>query len=70
MRQESPPLAFEPNQDVEADEGMDLFDLLELLRQHLVLLIGGSLAAGLITLGITYLIMPTFTATTAFLPPQ
>jgi uncharacterized protein involved in exopolysaccharide biosynthesis len=70
VRQESPPLAFEPSQNVEADEGMDLFELLELLRQHLVLLIGGSLAAGLIALGITYLIRPTFTATTAFLPPQ
>jgi uncharacterized protein involved in exopolysaccharide biosynthesis len=70
VRQESPPLAFEPHQDVEAEEGMDLFEVIELLRQHLVLLVGGSLAAGLIALGMTYLIRPTFTATTAFLPPQ
>jgi uncharacterized protein involved in exopolysaccharide biosynthesis len=70
VRHESPPLAFAPSQDVDADEGMDLFDLIELLRQHVVLLIGCSLAVGIIALGVTYLIKPTFTAATTFLPPQ
>jgi len=70
VRQESPPLALDTSQDLEVDEGMDLFELIELLRQHLVLLIGGSLAAGTIALGVTFLIKPTFTATTTFLPPQ
>lgn len=70
MRQESPPLAFDPDVHVVKDPGFDWFDLLALARAHAKLLIGGSLGAGLLALGITYLIAPTFTATTTFLPPQ
>jgi capsule polysaccharide export protein KpsE/RkpR len=70
MRHESPPLAFEASQHVEAYEGMDLFELLKLWRQHVVLLFVGSLAAGVFALGTTYLIKPTYTAATTFLPPQ
>jgi uncharacterized protein involved in exopolysaccharide biosynthesis len=70
VRHETPPLALNPSQEFEDDEGMDLFELIDLMRQHLILLIGGSLAAGLIVLGATYLVTPTFTATTTFFPPQ
>ncbi|MFO1221382.1 MAG: Wzz/FepE/Etk N-terminal domain-containing protein [Burkholderiaceae bacterium] len=51
-------------------EGMGLFEFVSLLRQNLKLLILAPLLAGLVALGITYLIRPTFTATTLFLPPQ
>jgi uncharacterized protein involved in exopolysaccharide biosynthesis len=55
---------------LEVDGGIGLFETLALLGQHFKLIAGGSIAAGLIALGATYLIAPTFTATTAFLPPQ
>jgi uncharacterized protein involved in exopolysaccharide biosynthesis len=70
VRQESAPLAFERAPELDAEDGMDFFELIELLRQHLMLLVGGSLAVGILALGVTYLIKPTFTATTTFLPPQ
>jgi uncharacterized protein involved in exopolysaccharide biosynthesis len=40
------------------------------LAERLKLLVLGPLAAGLVALGVTYLIKPTFTARTSFLPPQ
>jgi uncharacterized protein involved in exopolysaccharide biosynthesis len=70
VRPESPPLAFERGQEIEAEEGMDLFELIGLLGQHAILIVGGAIIAGLVALGVTYLIRPTFTATTTFLPPQ
>ena len=63
-------MAFERAPELDAEDGMDFFELIELLRQHLMLLVGGSLAVGILALGVTYLIKPTFTATTTFLPPQ
>jgi len=59
-----------PNVEDEEDDGPGLFDLLVPIAQHLKLLVFGPLLAGLAALGITYLISPTFTATTKFLPPQ
>jgi len=71
MRNEAPLVDLDARDVVdEDDEGMDLFELVSLLRVHLKLLIGAPLLAGLVALGITYLIKPTFTATTVFLPPQ
>jgi uncharacterized protein involved in exopolysaccharide biosynthesis len=70
VRPESPPLAFERGQELEAEEGMDLFELIGLLGQHVILIVGGAIVAGLVVLGVTYLIRPTFTASTTFLPPQ
>ena len=57
---------------VEADDdtGMTLGDIIALLRPRWKLLTLAPLAAGLIALGVTYLIPPTFTAATTFLPPQ
>ncbi|UCH18056.1 MAG: lipopolysaccharide biosynthesis protein [Burkholderiales bacterium] len=52
------------------DEGLSLLDLAVPLAEHLKLLIIGPILAGLVALGITYLIAPTFTARTSFLPPQ
>jgi len=59
-----------PNVETEVNDGMGIFDLLAPVGQHLKLLIFGPLLAGLAALGITYLVAPTFTAATTFLPPQ
>ena len=56
--------------DADADDGIDLLDLALPLVANLKLLIAGPLLAGLAALGITYLIAPTYTSRTAFLPPQ
>ena len=58
------------DQAEERDEGLSLLDLALPLAMHLKLLFFGPLLAGLAALGISYLIAPTFTATTTFLPPQ
>lgn len=49
---------------------INLVDLLHTVVSNWRLLTVGPLLAGLIALGITFLIPPTFTATTKFLPPQ
>ena len=52
------------------DSGMSIGEMLGALREHLKLLAIVPLAAGLVALGITTLITPTFTAVTTFMPPQ
>ncbi len=52
------------------DAGIDLLDLALPLLQHWKLLVFGPFFAGMAALGITYLIQPTFTSRTVFLPPQ
>ncbi len=52
------------------DDEISLLDLLQVVADNLRLLVFGSLAAGLLALGYSYTITPTFTATTKFLPPQ
>ncbi len=49
---------------------MSLFQLADLLVKRWKLIAGGSLVAGALTLGATYLITPTFTAVTTFIAPQ
>ena len=56
--------------DLDDDEGPSLLDLAIPLAEHWKLLVIGPLAAGLVALGITYAIKPTFTAHTTFIPPQ
>jgi capsule polysaccharide export protein KpsE/RkpR len=56
--------------ELDDDEGLSLLDLAIPLAEHWRLLVVGPLLAGLVALGITYLIKPTFTARTVFLPPQ
>ena len=52
------------------DSGISIGEMLSALREHLKLLAAAPLAAGLLALGITMLIAPTFTAVTTFMPPQ
>jgi uncharacterized protein involved in exopolysaccharide biosynthesis len=54
----------------EADDEISLLDLLQTIVDNLRLLILGPLAVGVTALGISFLIKPTFTAETSFLPPQ
>jgi uncharacterized protein involved in exopolysaccharide biosynthesis len=63
----------EPTHAVSAADDEDeisLLDLLQTVVENLRLLIFAPLAAGLLALGISFLIPPTFTATTKFMPPQ
>ncbi len=52
------------------DDEISLLDLLQVVVDNLRLLVLGPLVAGLVALGITFAIAPTFTATTKFMPPQ
>ena len=70
MRDEALLANLGPHDGVTDRASMDLFDLLSLFSHHWKLLVVGSLLAGSAALGITYLIRPTFTAITTFLPPQ
>jgi len=60
-----------PNiETVEEDDEISLLDLLQVVADNLRLLVLAPLAAGLLALGISFAIAPTFTATTVFMPPQ
>ena len=52
------------------DDEINLLDLLVVVADNLRLLVLAPLAIGLLALGISFLIPPTFTAKTEFLPPQ
>jgi uncharacterized protein involved in exopolysaccharide biosynthesis len=52
------------------DDEIILLDLLQTVAENLRLLVLGPLAVGLTALGISFLIQPTYTAKTQFLPPQ
>jgi tyrosine-protein kinase Etk/Wzc len=58
-----------PVPDEDEDE-IDLLDLLQVIVDNLRLLVLAPLFAGLLALGVTFAIAPTFTATTKFMPPQ
>lgn len=53
----------------ELDDELDVLEVLRVLQARWRLLVAVPLAAGLITLGITFLIKPTFTASTTIMPP-
>jgi len=57
-------------QNIETDDEINLLDLLQVVADNLRLLVLAPLAAGLLALGIAFVIPPTFTATTVFMPPQ
>ncbi|MFZ5542145.1 MAG: GumC family protein [Pseudomonadota bacterium] len=59
-----------PNRRPEEDEETSLLELLVPLAEHWKLLAFGPLLAGLVALAIAFVIPPTFTASTTFLPPQ
>ena len=52
------------------DGKISLLDLLQVVADNLRLLVLGPLVAGLLALGYSFTIPPTFTATTKFMPPQ
>jgi uncharacterized protein involved in exopolysaccharide biosynthesis len=52
------------------DEGVGLLDAAVLLAQHWRLLTLGTLLAGALALGVSFLIPKTYTSRTVFLPPQ
>lgn len=52
------------------DDEIDLLELLQVVVDNLRLLVLAPLAAGLLALGVSFAIPPTFTATTKFMPPQ
>ena len=59
-----------PNGMQEVDDEISLLDLLQTIVDNLRLLVLGPLAVGVTALGISFLIPPTYTAKTQFLPPQ
>ncbi len=52
------------------DDEISLLDLLQTIVDNLRLLVLGPLAVGITALGVSFLIPPTYTAKTQFLPPQ
>lgn len=52
------------------DDEIDLLDILQVIAENLRLLVIGPLVVGLLALGISFMIRPTFTAKTVFMPPQ
>ena len=52
------------------DDDISLLDLLQTIVDNLRLLVLGPLAVGVLALGISFVMAPTFTAKTQFLPPQ
>ena len=55
--------------NVEEDE-ISLLDLLQVVADNLRLLVLAPFAAGVLALGYTFTIAPTFNAVTKFMPPQ
>jgi tyrosine-protein kinase Etk/Wzc len=60
----------QPVAAAEEDDDISLLDLLQVVAENLRLLVVLPLCAGLVALGITFMVKPTFTASTKFLPPQ
>jgi uncharacterized protein involved in exopolysaccharide biosynthesis len=58
-----------PGTFVEDNDEISLLDLLTVIVENLKLLILGPLAAGILALGVSFLIPPTFTAKTTMIPP-
>jgi uncharacterized protein involved in exopolysaccharide biosynthesis len=58
------------NVSLESEDEISLLDLMQVVVDNLRLLIIGPLVAGVLALGVSFIITPTFTAKTQFLPPQ
>ncbi|KAF1045177.1 Wzz/FepE/Etk N-terminal domain-containing protein [Xylophilus sp.] len=63
------PSAHTPTEAADEDE-ISILDVLLVIAENLRLLIVGPILAGLVALGIAFLIPPTYTAEATFLPPQ
>jgi uncharacterized protein involved in exopolysaccharide biosynthesis len=59
-----------PEQPDNPEDEISLLDLLQVIVDNLRLLVLAPLAVGILALGISYFIPPTYTAKTQFLPPQ
>ena len=59
-----------PTSTADTEDEISLLDLLQVIVDNLRLLVLGPLAVGILALGISFLIPPTYTAKTQFLPPQ
>ena len=59
-----------PDPHDQPDDEISLLDLLQVIVDNLRLLVLGPLSVGILALGISFLVKPTFTAETSFLPPQ
>jgi uncharacterized protein involved in exopolysaccharide biosynthesis len=71
MNENLPPmLQSDSKVALQDDDEISLLDLLQVVVENLRLLVLGPLVAGLAALGIAFMIPPTFTATTKFMPPQ
>ena len=64
------PTSLSQDPSVADDDEISLLDLLQVVVENLRLLILGPLAAGLVALGVSFVIAPTFTASVKFMPPQ
>ena len=56
--------------DIQDNDEISLLDLLQVIVDNLRLLVLGPFVCGLAALGISFAVIPTFTAKTQFLPPQ
>lgn len=56
--------------NLNVEDEISLLDLLQVVVENLRLLVFGSLGIGIFTLFVSFLMTPTFTAKTQFLPPQ
>ena len=59
-----------PDPHDQPDDEISLLDLLQVIVDNLRLLVLGPLSVGILALGLSFLVKPTFTAETSFLPPQ
>lgn len=55
---------------VESEGEISLLDILQVVAENLKLLVLGPLLVGVVALGVAFMIPPSFTATTRFMPPQ
>ena len=62
--------AQQASAEIVDDDEISLLDLLQVVVDNLRLLVLGPMVCGLVALGISFAITPTFTAKTQFLPPQ
>lgn len=53
-----------------AEDEISLLDLLQTIAENIKLLVLGPLAVGILALGLSFLLPPTFTAQTVIMPPQ
>lgn len=60
----------EPHAAEFEEPGINVGELISIVTAKWKLLVGASLAVGVVALGISFLIPPTYTAKTMFLPPQ